>query len=72
MGQTKRDYRWVTVPVSGDWSRCMIGRLADLERKYQTGSFQAALGGLSFDRRVAERMVDDLNTHGYVSVEPPE
>jgi hypothetical protein len=50
----------------------MIGRLADLERKYQTGSFQAALGGLSFDRRVAERMVDDLNTHGYVSVEPPE
>ena len=69
MGQVSREYRWVTVPVPGDWSRCSIGRLGDLERRYRTGEFQPALSGLTFPREVAERMVDDLNQRGWADVE---
>ena len=69
MGQTAREHRWIVVSVPGDWNRCTIGRLGDIEKHYRTGAYQPALGGMQFNRRVAERMVDDLNTRGWTDVE---
>ena len=66
MGQAEGSMRWVVLPLKGDWGRCQVGRLADLQGSGR--EVRPALGGLVFQREDAYRIVGDLNLHGWADV----
>lgn len=69
MGQQEGSMRWVVLPLRGDWGRCQVGRLADLQQAGRGREVRPAMGGLVFDLDEGRRIVDDLNLYGWASVE---
>lgn len=69
MGQENAEYRWVVVPVPGNWGQCRVGRLGDLYASQRGEAVSWSLGGLKFPREQAERMVRELNLRGWADVE---